>query len=279
MNQPAEANAPTPGEGVKYHIRCKEGDLPPHVLLPGDPDRTYRIAKYWDEYEDFAFYREYRTLRGTYKGMPIATTSTGIGTPAGEICLHELSEVGVKTGIRVGTTGSISPDFDCGDLIIPVAGLRRDGTTDLYVPKEFPAFANVEVVMALVEACQRLGFSYGLGLVCCTASFYLGQGRPLSKDGYWPSWADAIIPDLQAAGVTNFDMDSTGLFVLGYLHGMRIGTIEAVIASRIHNTWGDRGGELRACQAASEALLILQEWDELKEKKGVKHFYPSLLQK
>ncbi|MBC8253081.1 MAG: hypothetical protein H8E35_03520 [Ardenticatenia bacterium] len=79
--------------------------------------------------------------------------------------------------------------------------------------------------------------------------------------------------------MTNFDMDSTGLFVVGYLPGMPSGQIEAVIDSRIHNTWGDRGGELRACQAASEALLILKEWDELKEKKGVKHFYPSLLQR
>jgi uridine phosphorylase len=247
------------------------------VLLPGDPDRTYRIAQYWNHSEELAFYRQFRTIRGSYKSVPIATTSTGIGTTAGEICLHELATIGVTTCIRVGTTGSISPDLNCGDLIISTAAVRRDGTSDLYVPPEFPAVASPEVVLALIEACQTLGFSYGVGVICSTASLYLGQGRRPSKGGYWPSWAGTTIPDLQTAGVVNFDTDSAGLFVVGHLHGMRVGTITAVIANRVHNTHGDHGGELRACQAANEAVRILAEWDTLKQAAGARYFYPSLL--
>jgi uridine phosphorylase len=271
----AQAHAPTE-KGAVYHLRCRKGDVAEYVLLPGDPGRTERIAAFWDDWREIASYREYRTLGGTYKGKPISATSTGIGCPGAEICIHELREVGAKTCIRVGTTGSISSRFKCGDLIIPVAAVRKDGTSDAYVESQFPAFADVEVVMALAEACARLSFTFGLGLVYTVGSFYIGQGRPISDKGYWPSWAADIIPNLQQAGVTNIDMDTAGQFVVGYLHGMRMGAILSVIANRVTNEWGDNGGENRACQAASEAVDILREWDAAKKERDAKTFYPSL---
>jgi uridine phosphorylase len=167
----------------------------------------------------------------------------------------------------VGTTGCIVPEFDCGDLIIPVACYRKDGTSEAYIAPEYPAFANTYVVMALMQACERLGYVYGLGLDYTVGSFYIGQGRPLNEDGtgYWPSFADNIIPDLQSAKVTNIEMETAGQFVVGHLHGMRMGAILSVIANRPLNKWGDNGGEEKACRAASEAIRILREWDDKKK--------------
>ncbi|MBS4208209.1 nucleoside phosphorylase [Bacillus sp. FJAT-50079] len=262
-----KASAPTEGEAV-YHIRLKEGDVPGYVLLPGAPERTLKIAEQWDDHVEVANYREYKTVRGTYEGVPIAATSTGIGCPSAEIAIHELNTLGAHTCIRVGTTGCIVADFDLGDLIIPVAAVRKDGTSNLYVEPEFPAFANPEVVSALAEACERLGYKYGYGLVYTAGSFYLGQGRPLSEDGYWPSWADDIIPDLQASNVTNIDMDTAGQYVVGYLHNMRMGAVLSVISNRVLDRWGDNGGEEKACRAASEAVKILMERDEKKKQRN-----------
>jgi len=275
MKQDHSANSPRTGD-VLYHIHLKDGDVPPFSLLPGDPDRTLKIATFWDESEEVAYNREYRTVRGTYQSVPIATTSTGVGSPGLEICLHELYEVGVRTAIRVGTTGSITEQFDCGDLIIPTAAVRRDGTSEQYVELGFPAQAHYEVTLALIEACERLGYSYGLGITCTVSSFYLGQQRPLAND-YFPSHVHNMIDDLQAAGVTNFEMESSALFVLGQILGMRTGSILAVIANRPKNTFDAKDAVERACHAASEAVKILTEWDALKQDKGVTNFYPSLL--
>ncbi len=275
MEEKNLASSPRSGKAM-YHIRCQDGDVPCYVIIPGDPGRTEKIASYWDESKEVANYREYRTLKGKYKGMDIAAASTGIGCPGAEICIHELNEIGVDTCIRVGTTGCITEKFKCGDLIIPVSAVRKDGTSDWYVEKEFPAFADQEVVMALAEACNRLGFRYGFGLVYTVGSFYTGQGRPLCKGGYWPSWAENIIPDLKQAGVTNIDMDTAGQYIVGYIHGMRMGALLSVISNRVTDEWGDNGGEQKACQAANEAMLILKEWDEKKKKLGKEAFYPSL---
>lgn len=262
-NEPNRASAPkADNEGV-YHLQLRQGDVPPYVILPGSPERTMKIARDWTDVEEVAFYREYKTVRGKYEGMPIAATSTGIGGPSSEIAIHELQTLGVHTCIRVGTTGSIVADFDLGDLIIPVACYRKDGTSQLYAPPEFPALANPHVVQALSLACERLGFRYGYGLTYTTGSFYIGQGRPLSDDGesFWPSFADDIIPDLQQLKVTNIEMETSGQLVVGYLHGMRMGAILSVISNRVKDLWGDNGGEVKSCRAASEALKILQEWD------------------
>jgi uridine phosphorylase len=271
----SDANRPRTGD-VLYHIHCKAGDLPPFTLLPGDPERVTTISSLWDSAEEVAYHREYRTARGLYQGVPVSSTSTGVGSPGLEICLHELREVGVETAIRVGTTGSITEKFDCGDLIISTASVRRDGTSDSYVEPGFPSFAQYEVVLALIEACQRLGYRYGLGVTCTVGSFYLGQGRPVIG-GYWPSWAENVVHDLASAGVTNFDMETSALFVLSHLYGMRAGSILAVVANRVTNRFDEAGGVLRACRAASEAVKILSEWDALKKSEGAQYFYPSLL--
>jgi uridine phosphorylase len=49
----------------QYHIHCKPGDVGKYVLLPGDPDRVLRIAKYLDDAREIAFHREHRTCTGS----------------------------------------------------------------------------------------------------------------------------------------------------------------------------------------------------------------------
>lgn len=259
-----KASAPESENNGVYHLQLKKGDVPEYVILPGAPERTLKIAKNWSDVKEVSSYREYKTVTGKYKDMDIACTSTGIGCPSSEICIHELNTLGVHTCIRVGTTGCIVPEFDLGDLIIPVACVRKDGTSETYIQPEHPSFANTYVVMALVEASERLGFKYGFGLTYTVGSFYIGQGRPLNEDksGYWPTFAENIIPDLQTAGVTNIEMETSGQFVVGQLHGMRMGAVLSVISNRVLDKWGDNGGEQKACLVASEAMKILKEWDD-----------------
>ena len=194
----------------------------------------------------------------------MAMTSTGIGCQPAEICLNELKKVGVHTCVKVGCAEAIRTDLDLGDIIIPAACMRKGGAVTHYVKPEFPSFADPVMVMALAEACERLGFRYGLALEYTAGSFYLGQGRPLGDepDSYWPSWAKDIMPDIEQQGVKVLEMDTAGQFIIGYLHGMRIAAVLSVVAARKNNNFAYNNGEEKACLAASEALKILKEWDE-----------------
>ncbi|MDR1778244.1 MAG: nucleoside phosphorylase [Clostridiales Family XIII bacterium] len=266
MTEENRARAPKTENNGVWHLQLAPGDIPPYVILPGAPERTEVIARGWQDAQLVANNREFRTVKGVFEGVPLATVSTGIGGPSSEICLNELSKVGVHTCIRVGTTGCIQPDYDLGDLIIAVAAVRKDGTSDTYIGPEYPAYADPVVVMALMAACEKLGYRYGLGLDYTTASFYIGQARPIKEDGtgYHPSDMDKLIDDLTQAGVTNIEMETAAQYVVGRLHGLRMGAVLAVISNRVTDRWGDEGGEEKAVKAATEALRILADWDQKK---------------
>jgi uridine phosphorylase len=270
------ADAPTSATGAQYHLHLSPGQIPSTVLMPGDPGRVQRMQATWDGGVELAFHREYRSARGTYKGVEIGAISSGIGAPSLEIATHEFAVIGGKTVIRVGTCGALRAEIEPGDLIVPLAAVRRDGTADRYLPVEHPAFADPEVSMALVEACELLGLRYHVGIACSVGSFYVGQERPVTS-GFWQSGVDGLIDDLRTAGVSCLEMECSALFVLARLFGMRSGAILGTVANRATNAFGGDGVEERAIAAANEAVVILDDWARRKAAAGKSTFFPSLL--
>jgi len=270
------ADAPTNEAGAQYHLHLSPGQIPSTILMPGDPARVERMRATWDDGVELGFHREYRSARGTYKGVEIGAISSGVGGPALEIAAQEFSVIGGETIIRVGTCGALRPEIELGDLIVPVAAVRRDGTSAQYLPPEHPAFADPEVHMALVEACETLGLRYHVGIAASASSFYLAQERPVHS-GFWQSSADGVIEDLRRAGVSCFEMECSALFVLARLFGMRSGAILGAVANRATNAFGDNGAEDNSIKAANEAVRILDDWRRRKAARGKRTFYPSLL--
>mgnify|MGYP000183124450 FL=1 len=268
------AEEPRSGEEF-YHVRVKRGGVARYVLMPGDPDRVPKIAKHWDEGSEVSFHREFRVWNGKVKGVPVTACSTGIGAPSTAIAVEELARAGADTFIRVGSTGAIQRGIRIGDLIISVAAVRLEGTSYQYAVPGYPAFASPEVVMALIEAAENLGVRYHVGVTASTDSFYTGQGRAGFR-GYEWSRSKQVLADLKSMGVLNFEMEASVIFTLAGIYGLRAGAVCAVFANREENEFGV-AGEHEAAAVACEAVRILSEWDELKEKNGKKLFYPGLL--
>jgi uridine phosphorylase len=277
MKKWESASRPETSEGIQYHIGLKPGEVASSILLPGDPARARLISSLWDSAKQMAEKRSYLTFTGVFKGVPITTTSTGIGCPATAIAIEELASIGAKTLIRVGSSGAIQKHIKCGDLIITTGAVRNDGTSAQYVVPQYPAFANHQVTLALIEAAESFGFRYHVGITCSTDSFFTGQGRPGFKN-YWQSNMDDIIPDLKAARVLNFEMECSTIFTLSNLFGLRSGAICAVFANRETEEFATLG-EKEASQTACEAVKILAEWDEQSEKAKADNWHPSLLKK
>jgi len=274
MDETMRADRPATAAGQQYHIGVKPGELPRYVLLPGDPDRVPKIGELWEDYAPVAAHREFRSGAGRYRGADIGVMSTGIGAPSTAIAVEELASIGCDTFIRVGSTGVIQAGIECGDLIINTGAVRFDGTTPYYAPPEYPALAHHEVVIALIEACERLGYRYHTGIGASTSSFYTGQARP-GYGGFRQGWMDSLIPDLQQARILNFEMEAAAVFTLASLFGLRAGCVCTVFANRVTNEFKVTG-EDRAIRAASEAVRILSGWDRLKQGKDKPRFFAGL---
>ncbi|MEM3536136.1 MAG: nucleoside phosphorylase, partial [Candidatus Bathyarchaeia archaeon] len=257
---------PTVSNNKQYHIACKKGDLAEYLLVPGDPDRVPKIASFWDPAKEVSCHREFRSFTGKYKGVSISAISSGIGPACMAIVVNEASNIGVHTFIRVGSTGAIQEDIACGDVIISSAAVRLDYTSNCYVIPEYPAVANYEILLALIEAAERLGIlNYHVGITATTADFYAGQNRPTAKGNCYK--IENLLPILQKARVLNFEMETATLYTLANLYGLRACSICAVYANRCKNEFKPEAGEENAIKIANEAVKILYEWDEKKRKK------------
>ncbi len=271
------AAAPFTAGGLNYHLRIGPDDIAPTMILPGDPDRVGMISAGWDNFRQVGQNREFVTHTGQLQGNPISAISTGIGNPAMATVVESLARMGVKTLLRVGTTGCIQPGIALGDLIIASGAVRLDGASKAYVRPEYPAAAHPEAVMALVEACESLGYRYHVGVTASADSWYLGQGRP-GLNAYAPSFSKDLLPDLQAAGVLNFEMESSALLTIAGLYKLRAGAIFAVIASRVEDTFQVTGVD-KAVAAVNRAATLLAEMDREKAAAGVSFWYPGLRRK
>ena len=159
-------------EGLAFHLHIKEGDVVRYVLLPGDPGRCEKIAQYFNAPHFVAQNREYVTWTGTLLGEKVSVVSTGIGCPSAAIAVEELVDVGADTFIRVGSSGSMQPNVHTGDIAIVTASILDEGTTSHYLPLDFPAVADVDVVCALREGAKKLGLNYHLCVSQSKDSFY-----------------------------------------------------------------------------------------------------------
>lgn len=217
------------GSGKQYHIGVRKGDVGKYVLLPGDPKRCAEIAKYFDDAKLVADSREFVTYTGTLDGIKVSVTSTGIGGPSAAIAMEELKVCGAETFIRVGTCGGMDLNVKGGDIVIASGAIRFEGTSKEYAPIEYPAVADFEIVTALKNAADKLGFRNHIGVVQSKDSFY-GQHRPetlpnkselLNK---WDAWCKL--------GCKASEMESAALFIVASYLKVRCGACFLAIANQ-----------------------------------------------
>lgn len=216
-------------EGLQYHIQVRPGDVGRYVILPGDPKRCAKIAKYFDDAKLIADSREYVTYTGYLDGEKVSVTSTGIGGPSASIAMEELVRAGADTFIRVGTCGGIDIDVKGGDIVVATGAIRMEGTSKEYAPIEFPAVANLDVVNAIVNTCKEMKLKYHPGIVQCKDSFY-GQHSPermpvsYELTNKWEAW--------KRLGAKASEMESAALFVVASHLGVRCGSTFLAVANQ-----------------------------------------------
>ena len=262
MTDRSTADLPLTG-GRQYHIALERGELAEYVLLVGDPGRVAKVADRWDAIELQRSNREITTATGSYRGMRVSAMSTGMGTDNVEIVLAEVMEITDRpTFVRVGSSGSLQPEIALGDLVISIGAVRLENTTDFYVHPGYPAIAHRDVVSALEAACVRLGFSHHLGLTATASGFYAPQGRAMRT---LPVRYPQLAEELRRQRVANLEMESSALFVLASLAGLRAGTICAAYAQRIEGTFlegaAKEAAEARCIDAGLAGIHLLWEMD------------------
>jgi len=264
----------------QYHIGLAPGELAEYILLPGDPDRTSRIATRFESVELERRNREFASVTGTYKGQRVSVLSTGIGTDNVEIVVAEiLAIVERPTFIRVGSCGALQPEIQLGDVVISSGAVRLEATTSFFVNDGYPAVADYEATIALVEAAHRLGVRAHVGITATAPGFFGAQGRPIPQ---LPIRYPDLAEELARQRVLNFEMEASALMVLAGLARCRAGVVCAVFAQRVTGEFvageAKQQAEDACVETGLEALAILAEMDRQKLVAGAERWRPSMWQ-
>lgn len=255
------------GSGREYHIGVAKGEVGRYVILPGDPKRCEKIARYFDDPHFVADNREFTTYTGYLDGEKVSVTSTGIGGPSASIAMEELVHCGADTFLRVGTCGGMQLDVKSGDLVIATGSIRMEGTSREYAPIEFPAVANFDVALAMRQAAEKLDLSWHMGVVQSKDSFY-GQHEPEKHPvGYellnkWDAWIKC--------GALASEMESAALFIVASYLRVRAGACFLVMANQERAKAGLDNHQVHdtdsAIKTAVEAIRLLIREDREKKR-------------
>lgn len=229
---------------LQAHIQLEKINAK-YAILPGDPKRIDIIKEFLENPKELMYNREFRSVEGTYKGLPIIAVSTGVGGSSASLAVEELHNLGVHTLIRIGSAGALQANINLGDLIIGEGAIRDDGVSKTYIDSIYPAAPNHELLESIVSVCKQKAYPYHTGIIHSHETFYHDSNAEEEK-----KWS--------RLGVLGADFESAGLFVVGRIRGCRC-------ASILNNVvlYGQDSSSAVADYAGGESLTSIGEKREI----------------
>lgn len=252
-------------DGSLYHLGIFPEDVGDKIIIVGDPERVPLISELLDKTNRKVSSREFVVHSGELHGKSITIVSSGIGVDNIDIVINELDAAvnidlptrTIKSAIksleivRIGTSGSIQADIPVGSFVASsfAFGLdgvpwSYDGSQGLRNEQELIALLRKEItelqhqsglyaVEASEELLSRVAFDMIQGITATQNGFYGPQGRSVrlsSKvEKMLNSYASVQFNNLR---VTNFEMESSGIYALSSMLGHKALTVCAILANR-----------------------------------------------
>ena len=113
-------------------------------------------------------------VMGRDRPMPNATADGitmimfGMGSAQAATVMDLLSAVKPKAVLLLGKCGGLKRKNKLGDLVLPIAAIRGEGTSDDYLPKEVPALPAFSLQRAVSTVIRDLECDYWTGTVFTT---------------------------------------------------------------------------------------------------------------
>lgn len=254
-------------DGSIYHLHLLPDHLSDTILTVGDPGRVAQVSRHFDSIEFTGQHREFVTHVGYYRGRRLMVLSTGIGTDNIDIVLNELDalvnvDFMARTVrppdehthlriIRLGTSGSLQPDVPVGALVATQYAVGLDSLMQFYplvqTGLETQVAEDLRQELALPYAPyvvrgsdllrEQLAGDLLTGHTVTCPGFYGPQGRRLRLDLRQPDYLTRLQGFHHASPegdfrLSNFEMETAGLYALGQLLGHEVLSLSAIVANR-----------------------------------------------
>ncbi|MFO7923234.1 MAG: AMP nucleosidase [Bacteroidales bacterium] len=145
-------------------------------------------------------------------GNDITIINIGMGSANAATIMDLLSAVDPKAVLFLGKCGGLKPKNKLGDLILPIAAIRSEGTSDDYLPPEVPALPAFNLQRAVSSAIVQAERDYYTGTVFTT------NKRVWEYDERFKRY-------LQKTRAMAIDMETATIFIVGFANGIPSGAL------------------------------------------------------
>lgn len=192
--------------------------LPRYTGTPLDEFGSYVLLTNFKNYvDDFA--NEFGVeVKGKSSPMQTATAhditiiNFGMGSAMAATIMDLLSAIDPLAVLFLGKCGGLKKITQLGDLILPIAAIRGEGTSNDYMPKEVPALPSFRLQMAVSHSIRKYGLDYFTGTV------YTTNRRVWEHDEDFKDYLRKI----RAMGV---DMETATIFMVGFVNSIPHGAL------------------------------------------------------
>jgi AMP nucleosidase len=175
------------------------------------------LTNFQDYVEKFA--RKFEVaVDGAEKNMPTATAegitiiNFGMGSPNAATVMDLLSAIHPSGVLFLGKCGGLKQKNKLGDLILPIAAIRSDGTSDDYLPPEVPALPAFNLQRAVSHILRNSEQDYWTGVVLTT------NRRVWEYDERFKKY-------LKKTRAMAIDMETATLFTVGFANQIPTGAL------------------------------------------------------
>ena len=155
---------------------------------------------------------------GVDKAMPCATADDitiinfGMGSPGAATIMDLLSAISPKAVLFLGKCGGLKKRNKIGDLILPIAAIKGEGTSNDYFPPEVPALPAFALQKAISTTIRDHSVDYWTGTV------YTTNRRVWEHD-------EALKSYLRKIRAYAIDMESATIFTVGFYNKIPTGAL------------------------------------------------------
>jgi len=159
---------------MKTKQEIVENWLPRYTGLQPDQFGQYIIVCNFSNYVQLFADMHHVPIIGAERPMQCATADNitiinfGMGSPAAATMMDLLSAIAPKAVLFLGKCGGLKRKNNVGDLILPIAAIRGDGTSNDYFPPEVPALPAFALQKAISTTIRDYSMDYWTGTVYTT---------------------------------------------------------------------------------------------------------------
>lgn len=192
--------------------------LPRYTGTPLEKFGRYILLTNFSNYVDM-FARKHKVkVAGAGKPMPNATAADitiinfGMGSANAATVMDLLSAIQPKACLFLGKCGGLKKKNNLGDLILPIAAIRGEGTSNDYLPEEVPALPAFSLQKAVSTTIRNHGKDYWTGTV------YTTNRRVWEHDKEFKAY-------LQRTRCMGVDMETATIFITGFANKIPTGAL------------------------------------------------------